>query len=161
MSVMTTGDARTDRATGTSRSRIVPALRRGGIEAGLLVALYAVYSASRLLADGDPTAALERADWLLGTERALGLAWESSVVEWVADNTRVGLAASYFYATAHYVVTAGVLLWLYRRGPAVYRPARRTLLLATGIALIGYLLVPMAPPRLAGHTDVLRLHSAD
>ena len=45
------------------------------------------------------------------------------------------MAGSYFYATTHYVVTAAVLFWLWRRGPAAYRPASRALVIATLIAL--------------------------
>lgn len=54
-----------------------------------------------------------------------------------------------------------VLVWLRRRGPAAYAPARRALLLATGAALVLYVLLPMAPPRLVdGYVDVLQLSSA-
>lgn len=161
MSALDQVTAPLERSAGPDRSSAVLAARRGAVELALLAALYVAYSASRLLADNDPSAARDRADWLLGVEKGLGLAWESRIVEWVTDNETVGLAASYFYATAHYVVTAAVLLWLYRRGPKVYAPARRALLLATSIALVGYLVVPMAPPRLAGYTDVLKLHATD
>ena len=46
-----------------------------------------------------------------------------------------------------------VLVWLYRRGPATYAPARRALLLATVLGLVLYLLLPMAPPRLTAGTS--------
>ena len=73
-----------------------------------------------------------------------------------------GLVGSYWYATAHYVVTAVVLVWLYRRGPATYAarppgPAPRDRRRAGALPLL-----PMAPPRLTGgYVDVLGLHSAD
>jgi hypothetical protein len=57
---------------------------------------------------------------------------------------------AFAYLTFHLAVTAGVLLWLHQRRPAAFPVARTALLLASGIALIGFLLYPTAPPRLAG-----------
>jgi len=55
-----------------------------------------------------------------------------------------------------------VLVWLYRRGADSYVPARRALLVGTIIALVAYLLLPTAPPRLfGGYADVLALTSGD
>ena len=55
-----------------------------------------------------------------------------------------------------------MLVWLYRRGADVYVPARRALLVGTIIALVAYLLLPTAPPRLfGGYADVLALTSGD
>ncbi len=52
--------------------------------------------------------------------------------------------------TLHLAVTAGVLLWLHQRRPAAFPFVRTTLLLASGVALVGFLVYPTAPPRLAG-----------
>jgi hypothetical protein len=60
----------------------------------------------------------------------------------------LAVAASYFYAALIWVVTPMVLVWLYRRHPAKYRSARTALVAATGIALLVYLLLPTAPPRM-------------
>jgi hypothetical protein len=54
------------------------------------------------------------------------------------------------YLTLHLAVTAAVLIWLHQRRPAAFPFVRTTLLLASGLALIGFLLYPTAPPRLAG-----------
>jgi hypothetical protein len=54
------------------------------------------------------------------------------------------------YLTLHLLVTAGYLVWLHRRRPADFPLVRTTLVLASGLALIGYLVFPTAPPRLAG-----------
>jgi PAP2 superfamily len=43
-----------------------------------------------------------------------------------------------------------VLLWLHQRRPAAFPFVRTTPLLASGLALVGYLAYPTAPPRLAG-----------
>ena len=46
------------------------------------------------------------------------------------------------------MVTLGVLVWLYRRHPGRYAAARLVLFATTGVALLGYYLFPLAPPRL-------------
>ena len=74
----------------------------------------------------------------------------------------LGLVGSYWYATLHYVVTAGVLIWLWRLGADRYGPARRALAIGTLLALTAYILLPTAPPRfIGGYVDVLSLHAAD
>jgi hypothetical protein len=53
------------------------------------------------------------------------------------------------YLTLHLSVTAALLLWLHQRRPAAYARIRTTLLIASAIALVGFVLFPTAPPRLA------------
>ena len=43
-----------------------------------------------------------------------------------------------------------MLLWLHQRRPSAFAFVRTTLLLASGLALVGFLVYPTAPPRLAG-----------
>jgi hypothetical protein len=134
---------------------------RGALELGLVLVLYVTYSASRMLADDSMAPAVGRAVRLQGFESAVGLDWEEALNRWFVDVHSVGLFGSYWYAAAHYLVTAVVLVWLYRRGAADYSQARRVLVLATVLALSFYLLMPTAPPRLSGgFVDVLDLHSA-
>lgn len=136
-------------------------MSRGIRELVLLAALYVGYSASRLVADDVFGPAADRARHLLAVEHWLLLDVERPVNAWFAAHDAAGLVASYWYATLHYVVTAAVLVWLYRRGRADYVPARQALAIATILGLVLYLLVPMAPPRLLdGYDDVLQLHSA-
>ncbi|MFC6288243.1 phosphatase PAP2 family protein [Nocardioides sp. GCM10027113] len=139
-----------------------PRLAGGLRELALVALLYVGYSASRLVADDAPGPAVARAMDLVAVEQVLGIAWEGPLTALFVDVGLLGLLASFQYATAHYVVTAGVLLWLHRRGPAAYLPARRALVLATVAGLVVYLLVPMAPPRLTPgwSVDVLQLHAS-
>jgi membrane-associated phospholipid phosphatase len=62
----------------------------------------------------------------------------------------LGLPADYIYATLHYIVTPGVLIWLWRRYPESYGPARTVLVVTTIIGLVGFSTFPVAPPRLFG-----------
>jgi hypothetical protein len=64
------------------------------------------------------------------------------------------------YATLHYVVTPLVLLWMWRRHNADYSRARTNLMVATVIGLIGFSLLPVAPPRmLPGFVDTMAQYS--
>jgi hypothetical protein len=138
------------------RSRLAPALR----ELGIIALLYVVYSVARTLADGNLTKALTRALDLERLERALHLPGELWLNRIATMHGSLGLLADYWYASLHYIVTAGVLIWLYRRSRDVYVPARRALTIATLVALAFYLAMPTAPPRMvAGFTDVMALHA--
>jgi hypothetical protein len=53
-----------------------------------------------------------------------------------------------FYGTGHFVVTLSALVWTYIHLPARYPRMRNTLLLTTGMALFGFALFPLMPPRL-------------
>lgn len=139
-----------------------PRIVRGVLELVLVLSLWVAYSLSRLFADANMGPALARARDLLHIERHLGIHWELPLNQLFIDNAAIGLVASYWYATLHYIVTGAVLLWLYRLGRHCYVPARRALAIATILGLVAYLLMPTAPPRfIAGYVDVLSLHAAD
>lgn len=129
-------------------------------ELALLAALYLAYSAGRLVGDSDRSTAVANAEWLLAAERWLRLdveAWANDVLHelpWLAVGT------SYWYAVLHYVVTPAVLVWAYR-ARRDYAVARNALGLASAVGLVGFALLPMAPPRmLPGYTDTLAATSS-
>lgn len=141
-------------------TRRMPPASAALLELVLVAVLYVAYTTSRLLADDNVSAAVGRAVWIHRVEERLGLAWESVANHWLASHDLTGLLASYWYCTAHYALTAGVLVWLYSRGAAIYRPARRALAVTTVLGLASYLAIPTAPPRLiGGFVDVLSLHA--
>jgi PAP2 superfamily len=121
-------------------------------EIALIAVFWAAYTAVRLLIPHGDRVAYAHAGQVLRLEGVLGLDVELGMnrglmrMPWLAD-----LAAA-FYATAHFAVTLGVLGWLYVRRPDEYRGLRTALIIATAIALIGFWLYPLAPPRfLGGH----------
>ena len=121
-----------------------------------------LYSLARLLADTSMKPALTRANDLLHIEGLLGIRWETPLNQLFTDHRVLGLAGSYWYATLHYLVTAAVLIWLWRLGADRYCPARRALVIGTLLGLLAYITLPTAPPRyLSGYVDVLSLHAAD
>lgn len=134
-------------------------VRRGVLELLFTATLYVIYDSSRLLASGNIEHAKARAQQLLRIERAIGIDWEHTLNNWFTQHDTFGLLACYWYSTAHYILTLVVLVWLYFKGRHAYLPARRALLVGTMLALALYLMLPTAPPRFMGYTDVLALHT--
>ena len=93
----------------------------------------------------------------------LGLNFELAVNKWVAAREWIAQVLDYYYATLHFIVTLGVLVWLFMRRPHIYRGARTVLFTLTLIALAGFALYPVAPPRLLPGYDyidtVIKFHT--
>ena len=122
----------------------------------LIAALYAAYSAARLIGHADLSTATSHARELLSLERALHLDIEAPANAVLSAWSPLAVLASYWYSTLHYVVTPAVLIWVYRQRRGDYRLARNALVLASAIGLVGFTLLPMAPPRmLPGFVDTL------
>jgi membrane-associated phospholipid phosphatase len=121
-----------------------------GREAALVLTLYGVYELARGLVVGNTEEADGHANQLVALERLLHLFDEGKVQH--AANALPGLAGllGVAYLTLHLAVTAVVLLWLHQRRPAAFPFVRTTLLVASALALVGFLGYPTAPPRLAG-----------
>ncbi|HEX4700440.1 MAG TPA: phosphatase PAP2 family protein [Actinomycetes bacterium] len=150
--------ATTYRSTYRMTGRVRP---RPWTELALLGVLYVGYSAARLLADDDHGRAVANARHLLGVESWLHVDVEAGLNHLVAGAPAVALLASYWYAALHYLVTPAALIWVYRRHPLGYRRVRNALVVATATGLAGFVLLPVAPPRmLAGYADVLASTSA-
>ncbi|MGH3313354.1 MAG: phosphatase PAP2 family protein [Streptomyces sp.] len=128
----------------------------------LLIAVsYWTYSLIRNAVPEQRTQALDNADWVWKTEHVLGIAVENSVNHAANSVTWLILTMNYYYATLHFIVTIGLLVWLYRRHPGRYAATRLVLFATTGIALLGYYLFPLAPPRLMrgdGFIDTVNVH---
>jgi hypothetical protein len=119
-------------------------------EAAGALTLYGLYELARGLVVADTAEADAHAHRVVALERSLHLFVEANVQR--AVQTLPGLTSLFgaAYLTLHLAVTAGVLLWLHRRRPDGFPFVRTALLLASGLALVGFLVYPTAPPRLAG-----------
>lgn len=128
----------------------------------LLIALsYGIYSLVRNAAPARIDQAHHNARLIWGLQKDLGLAFERGVNHAVEGVTWLVVAMNYYYATLHFIVTIGVLVWLYRVHPGRYGATRLVLFSTTGVALVGYYLYPLAPPRLMrgmGFIDTARVH---
>jgi hypothetical protein len=115
-----------------------------------------VYDAITNLAPLRLHAALHHASSILSLERSLGIAPERSLDRWLAGHHTLGLWLSDYYDNAHFLVTLGILGWLWWKRPDVYRPLRSVLVLTNLIAFAVFWRFPVAPPRmLSGFTDVV------
>ena len=124
-----------------------------------LIGLFALYQSGRLFGGHDIPAAFAHARRILRLEHWLHLPAEQHLQTILLEHETLARAANTFYATAHLPVTALSLLWLLLYRPDTYRRTRWALLTATGISLVIYLLLPVAPPRmLPGFTDLAALH---
>ncbi|KIZ18101.1 phosphatase PAP2 family protein [Streptomyces natalensis] len=128
----------------------------------LLIAVsYWTYSLIRNAVPEQKAKALRNADWVWQAEHALGIAVEHTVNHAVNSVTWLIVSMNYYYATLHFIVTIGVLVWLYHWHPGRYAAARLALFATTGVALVGYYFYPLAPPRLmsgGGFVDTVVEH---
>jgi hypothetical protein len=161
MTLLAPVDSRTPREPGV----VVPTRElirvRWIYELGLLALLYAGYLTARALMGVHVGEAQLRGRQLLDIEALAHLDVERPLNALIMAVPALGLTFAYLYATLHYLVTPAVLLWVAVRRRAGYRQARNAILVATAIGLIGYWLLPTAPPRLldAGFTDTMATFS--
>jgi hypothetical protein len=122
-----------------------------------IVGIYLVYSTVRNRfgsAGGEPGhangIAFAHAVDVIDLERGLKLFFEQSAQSWYLDLPAHGFIQAWnvFYGTAHFVVTAFALVWLFLRDPERYPRWRNTLACTTLLALIGFAAFSLMPPRL-------------
>jgi hypothetical protein len=119
-------------------------------EGAAALTLYGLYELGRAVVGGDTAEADRHAHRVVALERSLHLFVEANVQRAVQAVPGLTGLFGVAYLTLHLTVTAGVLLWLHRRRPEGFAFVRTALLLASGLALVGFLVYPTAPPRLAG-----------
>ncbi len=117
-------------------------------ELPLIAVVYGLYSGGRLLVRGHVNDAVEHGVDILHFERLTHLDPEGWFNRLFSRHAVLGVPADFAYASLHYIVTPIVLVWLWRRRPTQYRSARTWLLVSTFIGLIGFTVLPTAPPRL-------------
>jgi hypothetical protein len=101
--------------------------------------------------------ALAHAQGILSLEQTLHIDPELTLDRWLAGHHTLGLVVSYYYDNAHFVVTLGLLGWLWFRRVDLYRPMRNSLVLVNALAFVVFWRYPVAPPRmLDGFTDVVQ-----
>jgi len=118
-------------------------------EATLILGFYATYEVARGLVAGARQPAIQHAQEVLALERALHLFAEPHIQHLARDIPTLLGTLDVAYLTLHLSVSAGLLLWLYRRRPAAFPLVRTTLIIASALSLIGFLAFPTAPPRMA------------
>jgi PAP2 superfamily len=92
--------------------------------------------------------AYHNAEKIIRVERMLGLFHEPRIQQFFLISRPFVRSLNIFYGTGHFLVTLAALIWTYTQLPARYPRMRNTLLLTTGLALIGFAFFPLMPPRL-------------
>jgi hypothetical protein len=130
-------------------------------EIGFILGVYFLYSLVRNRVPSHEIGAFHRAARIVDIERALHIGAEKSVNLFVDHHHWLAYVCNYYYSTLHFVVTIGVLVWLYLKHPLRYRAIRSVLLITNLVALIGFWFVSVAPPRmLPGYIDtVIKFHT--
>jgi membrane-associated phospholipid phosphatase len=128
------------------------------VEALVIVWLCWVYDAITNLAPLRLDAALSHARGILNLEHTLHLDPELALNRWLVGHHTLGLALSDYYDNAHFIVTLGLLGWLWYRRADIYRPLRNSLVLINVLGFLVFWLYPVAPPRMLtgmGFDDVV------
>lgn len=130
-------------------------------EIGFIAIVYYLYSLVRNAVPSHDAGAFNRARTILSIERRLHISIEHAVNSFVAGQHWLAYICNYYYATLHFVVTIAVLVWVYLKHPMRYRAMRSVLLLTNLVALVGFWLLAVAPPRmLTGFVDtVVKFHT--
>ena len=109
----------------------------------------AAYQVARGLAPHDPARAFANGLRVIAWEQTHAHHLiEISFQNLAASSRLLELAVSWTYWNSEFTVLCLTLLWVYLRRHDAFARFRNTLLLANAIGLIGYVLVPTAPPRM-------------
>jgi len=127
-------------------------------ELAYILAFYAVYTIIRNTQGSASVSvghALRNARSVIRLERSLALFHEQGVQHFFMGHGWRPFISFWdvFYGTAHFVVTAAALIWLFRAVPQRYQLWRNTLAVTTALALIGFATFPLMPPRLLSAID--------
>ena len=143
-----------------------PRLPNGWVDAvrqlGLFVGAELCYETVRGVAEGRNVEAFSNAASIINFERSTGTFFEPALQSSLIDERWLIDTANFLYVNSHFVVTTAFLIWLYfYRNPNFYF-VRNMFMVAMALALVGYLLVPTAPPRLVpsvGFVDTIATYS--
>jgi membrane-associated phospholipid phosphatase len=113
----------------------------------LFAGAYYVYRIVRGLVDGQAALAFENARNLVDAERTLGLFFEPGLQAWAEGEEWLLTFANWMYVNSHFVITTTFLIWLYIARNHAFYYVRNMFMVAMGLALVGYLAYPTAPPR--------------
>jgi hypothetical protein len=135
------------------RLRVRPVLRRALAvaaitqEAGTLIGLFALWQLAGSQSLMGTGGALARARWLWHTERVLRMPSEAVVQRAFLPHPLIVQVFNLYYASLHFVVLLGCLVWLFARYRASYFRVSTTVVLFTGFSLLVQF-IPVAPPRM-------------
>jgi hypothetical protein len=122
----------------------------GLAELATAAGLYAVYELVRGFGSTSLAAARAHTADIVALEQSLGVFGERGVQRAVDTLPGVPALLGFAYMTLHLGATAAMLIWVHRSHRAQFALVRSSIVIATAISLVIYVLYPAAPPRLAG-----------
>ena len=138
----------------TKRTGRAPRLRwlpKGGSDALVQLSLFVMadilYETVRGIAESNPAGAFSNARAIVDFEQSTGLFFEQGLQAWAMGQRVLIDMANFMYVNSHFVMTTGALVWLYLRHNDRFYFVRNMFMIAMGLALVGYVLMPTAPPR--------------
>jgi hypothetical protein len=129
----------------------------GVAELGGLAVLYAVYEIVRGVGSENYAAAFANTRDIVALEQRLGLFAEQGIQQAAESVQLLPALLGLAYVALHFAGTALALVWVHRSHREHFPIVRTTLITSTALALVGYVLYPAAPPRLAdlGFSDTV------
>jgi membrane-associated phospholipid phosphatase len=106
------------------------------------------YQAARGIADRNPARAFDNGLRVIDAERHFHGLVELTFQRFVDSSEFMVSLASWTYWNSEFTVVGLALLWVYLRRHEAFIRFRNTILLANVIGLVGYVLLPTAPPRM-------------
>ncbi len=112
---------------------------------------YVAYEGSRTLAEGDRYVAMRNALDVRRAQDLLGINWERAIQDWAINGPGIVMAiANWTYFNCQFTITYALLLFVYFRRNHAFYFIRNALLTTSFAGLVGYILLPTAPPRMMG-----------
>jgi membrane-associated phospholipid phosphatase len=115
---------------------------------GLFVCAELLYETVRGIAEGSRGIAFANGQAVIDFERSTGTFFEPSFQAFFIAERWILDFANFMYMNSHFVLTTGFLVWLYLRRNDSFYFVRNMFMVAMGLALVLYALVPTAPPRM-------------
>jgi membrane-associated phospholipid phosphatase len=126
-------------------------LPRGYADLGLQFLIWfgflGAYQVARGVADRDPAKAFANGWAVINIEQRLTGLGELTLQGWTQSSEFLEALVSWTYWNSEFTVIGLALLWVYLRRNEAFTRFRNTILIANGLGLIGYVLLPTAPPR--------------
>jgi membrane-associated phospholipid phosphatase len=126
------------------------------------IGFYVAYQFARGAADRDVSVAFDNGEWIIRTQDQLGTLFEPALQRFVDGSSLMVTLTSYTYWLSQFAVVGLTLLWVYFKHHERFAGFRNWLIVANLAGLIGYVLVPTAPPRMFPEyfTDTLARYSS-
>ena len=119
-----------------------------GKQLSLFVLAEISYEAVRGIADGARDQAFTNGANVISLEKGLHIFFEPNLQSIFIDHRWIIDFANFMYMNSHFVVTTAFLVWLYVFRYQNFYFVRNLFVVAMALAIVGYALVPTAPPRL-------------